>query len=1099
MNGWNNDVNSDKYKFLTSCIKHYDLQILGIAETHLKNDSDISVEGYTWYGFNRKNIHVRAKSGSGGVGLLIRNDLYSQFDITVVDNDFEGIFWLKFEDKNSLRNTFYVCVVYLPPEYSTRAVNVNEFFETLMTKIYTIPHGCPFFICGDWNSRCSDFADSIPGIDDLPDRHVVDFQYNAYGKIFSDFLTDVNCCILNGRKTVQNDFTYISTRGSSVVDYCIIPYELLHMFDEFKVIRTSIITDEINAVGVYDLTKIVPDHSLLCWKFNWIVDNGSVINPDNEDTQNVYIKYDTRNLPEDWLHSEFAISAIDKIIRNLEVSEATQSKIDHMYEEFVQVVKTEMGAKLASKTVVISDGIRNRKRKLKKPWWNDELTVLWNDVCKLEKMWLKCSIQSRKREFRQLYINKRKEFDKAVQKAKRHYWYKLQDELDNSCENPKEFWRKIGKIGVGNERQSGIPMEVKLNDGSISCSKSVVLDKWKFDFANMFNRNYISSNFNLDSECVYDESLDCEISVNEVYNMLTVSKNGKSPGFDEIPVELYKNETSLFALTRIFNICFNCGKVPEMWSKGVITPIPKNSTSDPRDPMMYRGITLAPVSYKLYCGILNARLTEKLDNINFIHDEQNGFRKGRSTIDHLSTLTNIIETRKLRKLSTFVSFIDFKKAYDWINRDLLFCKLKSIGISSKMLQAIFSLYNNVQSCVRINGNLTDWFDVKCGLKQGCVLSPLLFNIFINDLVDDVKKLNVGINIGNDKVCVLLYADDVVFLTENENDLQKVLDTLNVWCGKNDLTVNLDKSKIVHFRPQSISKTDFVFEFNGNNLNIVSQYNYLGLLLTEFLSYDEMAKAVAKSASRSLGLLISKCKINGGFKYFTFTKLFDTLVWSVIEYGASLWGTKDYSCVNSVKNRAMRFFMGVGRYTPNLSLYGDMGWIPCNIKQWTVVFRNWSRVTSMCDNRINKKVFVWSNNYGNGKIKNWSFRVKAKFKSINMDQFCDFNIILDKNSIKYIENLSFNAYKDDWYEQLMSDGVKKLRSYKKFKNVYGVETYLCNNMPGKYKSAFSKFRCGVAPLRIETGRYENLNVDSRVCFNCNNEVEDEKHVLLQCPV
>ena len=80
-------------------------------------------------------------------------------------------------------------------------------------------------------------------------------------------------------------------------------------------------------------------------------------------------------------------------------------------------------------------------------------------------MGLKCSIKSRKREFRQWYTCKRKVFDKTAQKSKRHYWYSLQEELDNSCENPKEFWRKIGKIGVGNERQSGIPIEVKLDDG----------------------------------------------------------------------------------------------------------------------------------------------------------------------------------------------------------------------------------------------------------------------------------------------------------------------------------------------------------------------------------------------------------------------------------------------------------------------------------------------------------------------------------------------------------------------------------------------------------------------------------------------------------
>ena len=120
----------------------------------------------------------------------------------------------------------------------------------------------------------------------------------------------------------------------------------------------------------------------------------------------------------------------------------------------------------------------------------------------------------------------------------------------------------------------------------------------------------------------------------------------------------------------------------------------------------------------------------KLDDSDVLHDEQNGFRKERSTIDHLSSLTTIIETRKLKKISTFVAFVDFKKAYDWINRNLLFKKLESIGLSTKMLNAIFSLYNKVQSCVRINGNLTEWFDVNCGLKQGCILSPILFDIYI---------------------------------------------------------------------------------------------------------------------------------------------------------------------------------------------------------------------------------------------------------------------------------------------------------------------------------------------------------------------------------
>jgi hypothetical protein len=87
-----------------------------------------------------------------------------------------------------------------------------------------------------------------------------------------------------------------------------------------------------------------------------------------------------------------------------------------------------------------------------------------------------------------------------------------------------------------------------------------------------------------------------------------------------------------------------------------------------------------------------------------------------------------------------------------------------------------------------------------------------------------------------------------------------------------------------------------------------------------------------SASRALGLLIAKYKLNGGFIFNTYTTLYDSLEWSIISYGAAIWGTKEYSCINAVQNRAMRFYLGVGKYTPNLSVIGDMGWKPSIIRQ-----------------------------------------------------------------------------------------------------------------------------------------------------------------------
>jgi hypothetical protein len=191
--------------------------------------------------------------------------------------------------------------------------------------------------------------------------------------------------------------------------------------------------------------------------------------------------------------------------------------------------------------------------------------------------------------------------------------------------------------------------------------------------------------------------------------------------------------------------------------------------------------------------------------------------------------------------------------------------------------ALKELYSNMECSVRLNGNMTDWFNVDSGLKQGCILSSIMFNIYVNSLIDDINALNIGIDIDNEKLAILLYADDVVLLAENEKDLQKMLDVLNFWCKNNALYVNVNKSKIMHFRNPSVPRTDFNFTVNGNSMDCVNCYQYLGLLLTEFLDYQLMAKAVAKSASRALGLLIVKIKIHGSFQHNIFSKLYDTMV------------------------------------------------------------------------------------------------------------------------------------------------------------------------------------------------------------------------------
>ena len=153
------------------------------------------------------------------------------------------------------------------------------------------------------------------------------------------------------------------------------------------------------------------------------------------------------------------------------------------------------------------------------------------------------------------------------------------------------------------------------------------------------------------------------------------AKRGKACGVDQIPSEVLQNDVSICFLHVLFNVCFDKGLVPALWGQCVIKLIQKSSSNDPRDPSCYRGIALASSLYKVYYTVINDRLTKWAESRDVITYEQNSFRKKRSTIDYISSLTSIIDTRKKLKLSTFCAFIGFRKAYDSINRAKLWQRL----------------------------------------------------------------------------------------------------------------------------------------------------------------------------------------------------------------------------------------------------------------------------------------------------------------------------------------------------------------------------------------------------------------------------------------
>ncbi|CAG2241951.1 unnamed protein product [Mytilus edulis] len=224
-------------------------------------------------------------------------------------------------------------------------------------------------------------------------------------------------------------------------------------------------------------------------------------------------------------------------------------------------------------------------------------------------------------------------------------------------------------------------------------------------------------------------------------------------------------------------------------------------------------------------------------------------------------------------------------------------------------------------------SFADETQLEAGVRQGDNLAPTLFAVFVDDLVTEINRIGKGINIGTDSLSCLLYDDDIVLISDTVDGLQSLLHCVTDWSKTWRLQVNTDKTKIMHVRKASKPKNDYEFQLNNMTLETVSKYRYLGLVINENLDYKETTNELVSSGSRSLGSLVSKYYAMDGMDFDTYTKIFDSTVLPILEYGSGVWGHKRYDSLERLQYRAIRTFLGVSLTTPIPAITGDMGWYP----------------------------------------------------------------------------------------------------------------------------------------------------------------------------
>ena len=489
--------------------------------------------------------------------------------------------------------------------------------------------------------------------------------------------------------------------------------------------------------------------------------------------------------------------------------------------------------------------------------------------------------------------------------------------------------------------------------------------------------------------------------------------------------------------------------------------------------------------------MINYRLSTYMEN-GIMADTQNGFRSKRSCTEQVYILDSVIKQVNSNNKILYSCFIDLKKAFDYVDRDLLMLRLLQNKVDGKFYYAIKSLYAHPQYCVQVNNLVTDWFVSNNGVKQGDSLSPTLFSIYINDLLHSIENLNLGVRLSDElTVSILAYADDLVIFSDDPIKLQNLLDYVNSWCHKWRMEINVDKTKVVQFRDKKQNPTDTLFKINGRILEQVSSYKYLGVIMQENLDYSMHITTLSNAAKRALGKVIYKSKTLKGLGYQTYSKLYNSMVAPIMDYGSEIWGFSTPNAANKVHLMAQRYFMGVHRFAPVAAVAGDMGWLSVKDRWALNMTRFYNRLINTNPDRLLAKVFMFNKLHTENN--NWCKNMCNILNVLDMDHLYENNTILN---IQEVKNKLMENNQNDWVN--MVDAKPKLRTYKLIKKDYKPEQYLMSNLYKYERSLLAQLRIGILPLHIETGRYVNLRPEERLCKICNNqEIEDEVHFLFHC--
>ena len=603
-------------------------------------------------------------------------------------------------------------------------------------------------------------------------------------------------------------------------------------------------------------------------------------------------------------------------------------------------------------------------------------------------------------------------------------------------------------------------------------------------------------NIEMERAWMSEGELNRPVSKEEVKRNIRVLKREKAAGVDTIPAEMYLEggESMIENIRVLMNKIMEEEKVPEGWREARVTLIPKGGGKDKREIKSYRPVTIVNVICKILGSILKERLSREVEGNKVLSDEQNGFRRGRRGSDNIFIIGEIIERKRKENKKVWLAFLDVEKAYDKVNRESLWRILERCGVSEKVRNVIKSMYEGTRVKITLGEWTTEWVEVRRGVRQGCILSPLLFAVFMEELVQRIKRMGVGVNIDGEKLGILTFADDVVLMAESREEMERMIEEVCRYGRDLEVKFSGEKSKIMEVGEREQEEGEWML--GEKRMEVVEEYKYLGVIIGVNGFGREMNEKV-KRAGMMWGRMLNAVKERAN-KYEVVRGIWKGIGVPGVLYGmeAIECSSRDIKLLESIQNRIGRLGLGAKKWTAVEAIRGEMGWSSVEERVSKTKLKYKIRVEGMEDEAWVRRIYKWTG----GKSK-WGRECRSRLRKIGIkegrngewrDTAGEVVVERGEGLIKHVVKRIEKSGLEEWRRGM--ERKKTLERYK-IKEKPGRERFY----EGDWGSEIL-FKCRVGALEVNR-RTWRWNGGIKVCEECwvgGERVEETiEHVIVEC--